>query len=628
MQGRAPCACRRRALTTLPLPTRACSDVEAHCADAGVCKAILRSYAVQAIATFADEGEGRRRGRGNCCYRGQRWAAGGWPGRAMAACLPHVPPRCWAPYPSASSPLGCPADTSSDEDEGSGGTRSSSDDENADSNSRRQPRAGSSSQEGPAQHSAQHGALSGEAGSHSLDAAGPPRPGSAAACHSPAQGRPHVGAGLTSPSRQPAASAAEASSSFLPDAPSESALEDTATAGLQQAQQQAQQGEQQQQEPQHAGDEDGGGMQARMRMLSLEAEGSAHQQQSSAVGGGEDDDGPADMIRSPAPVTSRRMPLAPAVPALGGAGVEHGGAGSRRTSPAADAGGRMAAVLEEARQLTVGRPHRQQRQPSPARPQQRQPSPARPQQQPEEQQQESSEGASAGQASSGLPVEPPKRQRRSGALLPPVYEHSSQQWRAAQTRRASDPGAAAAAAAAAVTATQRAAIFGSIQPRAAGEQQPQEEEQQQQQPGADGPRGASPAVPHPSAAGQAAAGAAGGAAQEEEEAPQEGGAVSDAAAQLGLPRAAHSGSSVWGSTLVCADLTLNDVALSVLAFPALRHAGPGAGRVGACHVWRQAQGQGRPARAAGPAARWLIHPAPPPRSRVCRRQGCRRATRR
>jgi hypothetical protein len=27
-----------------------------------------------------------------------------------------------------------------------------------------------------------------------------------------------------------------------------------------------------------------------------------------------------------------------------------------------------------------------------------------------------------------------------------------------------------------------------------------------------------------------------------------------------MPRAANSGSSVWGSTLVCADLTVNDVA--------------------------------------------------------------------
>lgn len=36
---------------------RRCSEVEAHSGDAGLRAAILRSYAVQAIATFADEGE-------------------------------------------------------------------------------------------------------------------------------------------------------------------------------------------------------------------------------------------------------------------------------------------------------------------------------------------------------------------------------------------------------------------------------------------------------------------------------------------------------------------------------------------------------------------------------------------
>lgn len=40
----------------MPLHHCACSSLEAHCQEPGLRAAILRSYAVQAIATFADEG--------------------------------------------------------------------------------------------------------------------------------------------------------------------------------------------------------------------------------------------------------------------------------------------------------------------------------------------------------------------------------------------------------------------------------------------------------------------------------------------------------------------------------------------------------------------------------------------
>ena len=274
--------------------------------------------------------------------------------------------------------------SSDDDDEASpGGT--SSDDENADSNSRRQQRAGSSSQDGPSQGAqGRQGALSGSAGSQ--DGMAP-----AAACdvRGGRRGRadwPPSSGAMASPSRHVAISTAEqASSSFLPDAPPESALEDTATAGQREQPAALQQGQQQQREQQGQRPgpllgrrqmDDGDGMQQRMRMLSLEAEGSVQPQSSAA--GGDDEDGPTDMIRSPAPVTSRRMPLLPAMPASSGAagpaadpllqgsgsrrlpllpapeaGAE-GGAGSRRASPAPDGEARMAAVLAEARQLALG----------------------------------------------------------------------------------------------------------------------------------------------------------------------------------------------------------------------------------------------------------------------------------
>ncbi len=466
--------------------------------------------------------------------------------------------------------------SSDDEDEASPGG-SSSDDENADSNSRRQQRAGSSSQDGPSQGAAlgRQGALSGSAGSQ--DGMAP-----AAACdvRGGRRGRsdwPPSSGAMASPSRHVAISTAEqASSSFLPDAPPESALEDTATAGQREQPAALQQGQQQQREQQGQRPgpllgrrqmDDGDGMQQRMRMLSLEAEGSVQPQSSAA--GGDDEDGPTDMIRSPAPVTSRRMPLPPAMPASSGAagpaadpllqgsgsrrlplppapeaGAE-GGAGSRRASPAPDGEARMAAVLAEARQLALGvSSFSQQRQ-------RRQTQHAQQAQQEEQQaQQESSEGGSAGQASSAAP-EPPKRQRRSGDLLPPVFEHSSQQRRATAPRRASDPGAAAAA------AEQRAAILGSVMLQAAGqeqqqqeEQQPQQQPQQQQQQQQQQPGAGAPPAGVQQRAGEAGEG--------QEAAPD--GLASDATLRQGLPRAAHSGSSVWGSTLVCADLTVNDVA--------------------------------------------------------------------
>jgi hypothetical protein len=122
---------------------------------------------------------------------------------------------------------------------------------------------------------------------------------------------------------QAAGSAVEqaTSSSFLPDAPPDSALEDTATARLREQQQERRQegggggaappaAGRQRADGAGAAEDEGQGVHQRMLMLSLEAEGSAQQQQSSGAEAGEED-GPQDMVRSPAPVTSRRMPPPP-----------------------------------------------------------------------------------------------------------------------------------------------------------------------------------------------------------------------------------------------------------------------------------------------------------------------------
>ena len=504
--------------------------------------------------------------------------------RCMQSLLnqPRLLPRAHLPCP-ASHPS-CPTEGSSDDDDETSPGGTSSDDENADSNSRRQQRTGSSSQNGPSYgaQGRQGGALSGSAGSQD-------GMGAAAACEPhggrrgradwlPARPGSSSGGAMASPSRHVAVSTAEqASSSFLPDAPPESALEDTATAGqreqlagAQRLQQQQEERQQQQQQGPLQGQrqqDDGDGMQQRMRMLSLEAEGSVQPQSSAA--GGDEEDGPTDMVRSPAPVTSRRMPLPPTMPVGGAAGLAadlpqqssgarrapllpapdgealEGGAGSRRASPAPDGEARMAAVLQEARQLALGASSfGQQRQA-----QRRQ---AQQVQQEQAAQQESSEGGSGGQASSAAP-EPPKRQRRSGDLLPPVFEHSSQQRHAAAPRRASDPGATAAA------AEQRAAILGSIHLQPGQEQQQQQQQQQaQQQAGAGAPAAGIPAQAGGAGIQQPDAAPADEAGQAPEAGPD--GLASDATLRQGLPRAAHSGSSVWGSTLVCADLTVNDVA--------------------------------------------------------------------
>ncbi|PSC72587.1 hypothetical protein C2E20_4122 [Micractinium conductrix] len=494
------------------------NSVEAHCEDAALRGAILRTYAVQAIAAFADE------------------------------------------------------DSDSDEDGSQQGKGSdSSDDENADSNSQRQ-RGGSSSLDGPAA-----AAASAEAGSQSQDMLA--RPASAAGCHSPLNAPagpqqqqqeqqaalvPGV-AMLASPSRpQPAGSAAgQASSSILPDAPSDSALEDTATARQQDqgggAAQRApapgggagQQLPAQHHQLEHAADD---GLQ-RMRMLSLEAEGSVQQQSGEAEAGY---DGPTDMIRSPAPVTSRRMPLAPApaVPAAHRMALaQEQGPGT--AAAAAAAGACMAAELEEARQLAVGthtQPLGRQEQQQAAQQLQEQ----------QEQQQESSEGHSTGQTSSAAP-EPPKRQRRSGDLLPPLFERSSQQRRhnqqqgqQLQAAAAAAPQAAPAPAAAqqqgdtqGAAVAQRAAILGNLHPGAAGERRRRLHHVVAP------PHDLAPEGPAPGEDAAAGGGAAG--APPLQEAAEEGGVASDATLRAPL-RAGHSNSSVWGSTLVCADLTVNDVA--------------------------------------------------------------------
>ena len=489
---------------------------------------------------------------------------------------PRLLPRAHLPCPACHP--SCPTEGSSDDDDEASPGGTSSDDENADSNSRRQQRTGSSSQDGPSfgAQGRQGGARSGSAGSQD-------GMGAAAACEPhggrrgradwlPARPGSSSGGAMASPSRHVAVSTAEqASSSFLPDAPPDLALEDTATAGQREQPAGVQQQQRQQQERQgpllgSRQQDDGDGMQQRMRMLSLEAEGSVQPQSSAA--GGDEEDGPTDMIRSPAPVTSRRMPLPPTRPVGGAAGLAadlpqqssgarrapllpapdrealEGGAGSRRASPAPDGEPRMAAVLEEARQLALGASSfGQQRQAQRRQAQQAQ--------QEQAAQQESSEGGSGGQASSAAP-EPPKRQRRSGDLLPPVFEHSSQQRHAAAPRRASDPGATAAA------AEQRAAILGSINLQPGQQHEQQQGQGQQQQAGAGAPAAGIPAQAGAADIQQPDATPANEADQGPEAGPD--GLASDATLRQGLPRAAHSGSSVWGSTLVCADLTVNDVA--------------------------------------------------------------------
>lgn len=504
-----------------------------------------------------------------------------------------------------------PADSDSEGSEGprAGASGSSSDEENADSNSRRRMRGGSSSQDEPVV--GPRGLPLQETGSQPPDML--PRSASAAGRHSPPRlpaqlqhpqqqtGRP-PGAACASPQRsQHAGSTAgpAGSSSYLPDAPPDSALEDTATAGGPRqprgrrregsvppgtaaacsrfgwpSLQQQQQGEQLQQGERGADDEP----LQRMRMLSLEAEGSAQRGHSAEEG---DEDGPQDMIRSPAPVTSRPTPPGlPLPPSAAGQldaggmvlqgqqrGRAGGGGGGARRGAAAAAGARMVAqlVFEEAAQLALGeRPqeeHHQER----------------------EQEQESSEGHSAGQASSAA-HEPPKRQRRSGDLLPPLLEHSSQHRQhrphPQQHVAPASPGAAAGAATPAgdretdpraAAAAHRAAILGSLRPW----ERPGQLDGQQQ-------HGEDPAPAGALEAGSDAAGNGGGAGHgvcpdrqlllpqqrgplDAEGQQPEGGAgggppgeVSNAT--LRAPRAAHSGSSVWGSTLVCADLTVNDVA--------------------------------------------------------------------
>ncbi len=587
-------------------------------------------------------------------------------------CLPPTQPAPLLPNPPPVTAHALPADSDSEESEagGEGAAGSSSDDENADSNSRRRMQGASSSQDDQA--AGPRGQHQQEAGSHSQDTL--PRAASAAGCHSPPHLPPHLqqqqpgrppGAAFASPPRlQPAGSDAgpAGSSSYLPDAPPDSALEDTATAGGPRRHQDpgreggaappfpgpagnrfawpSLQQQEQQQQSERGGDD---GALQRMRMLSLEAEGSAQQGQSA---GDADEDGPQDMIRSPAPVTSR--PMAPRLPPLpmgdsqslleirgsqqqeqapqGRAG--HGSGGGTRRTAAAAAGARMAAVFEEAAKLALtGRPEQQQQQQQQG-------------QQAQEQEQESSEGHSTGQASSAA-HEAPKRQRRSGDLLPPLFEHSSRQQQQQQQQqqphqRTASGGAAATDQAAAAdreissraaAAARRAAILGSLRPRERAEHLgPQQQRAQDLVP--EGPQqGEGPDV------GGSGTGAGRAAHPDRQQQPpplqqqQDGqqhedeaeggppGEPSDAA--LRGPRAAHSGSSVWGSTLVCADLTVNDVASQY--WPFLRSAMRGQVRA----VPRV------PVHRAGPALAPPCRPhAPPHGAAAAALRACRHAGRR
>ena len=513
---------------TSELLQRQLATVEAHTGSVAQRSAILRAYAVQAIAAFANEEESESEDEdegaaAQLLQWKQQQDQPGWQERPTAL---------------ASAPAG-PEGSSSEED-------SEKDDEHP----------------GPL-----------------------PRPYSAAAFCSPRRRlHPHPPPGGTA-SSVAASGCEQISSSVLPDAPPESALEDTAAMSMQQQQQQQQQQQvarqvssQHLQVQEQAGSgahafpdgkvEDTAGSEMR-GALSRQGASSEHDATMGQLSGQTSGDGPVDMVRSPAPVDSPPEP--PSLERL-----------------------RLAATGSSPRQQQQGQEQQEQGQEQEQQGQEQEQQGQEQQEQEQEQREVSLplDATAPLMATAARPSRPSghgqfKREASGVAGADSSGRASSDAAAAEQPKRQRKAGSSGGGGSGALgLLLQRRQGLVELAPMPWGPVDDDKLEMGQgatssfrcaqplsQQDGCDGENiaAASAAIvagAEPGSGSEAEGRGGAEPAQEQQEPNSSDGTrrVAGRSAALLQPQGATSGSSVWGSTLVCADLTVNDVASAYWPF--------------------------------------------------------------